>query len=78
MTPEVAQHDQFCFHVYRERGQRHHQPHCHIRRSDGSAETVVALISLKVIVGPQPSRKERKALREDRAALIAAWKERNE
>jgi hypothetical protein len=78
MTPEISNHDQFAFHVYRERGQPHHLPHCHVRRSDGSAETVVAIASLKVIVGPALSRKERRALEEDRETLSEAWETHNE
>lgn len=75
MTPEITSHDSFSLHVYPERGVRHHRPHCHVRRSDGSAETVVALASLEVIIGPALSRKERRALREDREILVAAWSE---
>jgi hypothetical protein len=73
MTPEISNHDRFSFHVYPERGERHHRPHCHVRRSDGSAETVVALASLEVIIGPALSRKERRAVFEDRQKLLEAW-----
>lgn len=78
MTPEISNHDQFSLHVYRELGQPHHLPHCHVRRSDGSAETVVALPSLAVIVGPVLSRKERRCLEEDQDLLVEAWESHNE
>jgi hypothetical protein len=78
MTPEISNHDNFSLHVYCERGQPHHRPHCHLRRSDGSAETVVAIASLEVIVGPALSRQERAALREMQPELIEAWEERND
>jgi hypothetical protein len=78
MTPEITSHDSFSLHVYPERGVRHHRPHCHVRRSDGGAETVVAITSLEVIVGPALSRKERRALRGDRDVLARAWKEQHD
>jgi Domain of unknown function (DUF4160) len=78
MTPEIARYDQFAFHVYCERGAPHHLPHCHVRRGDGSAETIVSLATLKVIVGPALARDEREALLAERNALIDAWSEHND
>ena len=78
MTPEIARYDQFALHVYCERGGPHHLPHCHVRRGDGSAETVVSLTTLKVIVGPALDRDEREALLTERNALVEAWSEHND
>jgi len=78
MTPAVVREDQFSLHVYPERGERHHQPHCHIRRRDGSAETVISLLTLDVLAGPSASAAERAALRDNSKDLNDAWKRQNE
>jgi Domain of unknown function (DUF4160) len=78
MPPEIARYDRFAFHVYCERGAPHRLPHCHVRRGDGSAETVVSIATLKEIVGPALSRDEREALRAERDALVKAWREHND
>lgn len=45
----VLQWGQYRVYVYKERGGRHHRPHCHVYWTDGDA--TVALDDLKVIDG---------------------------
>jgi hypothetical protein len=76
MTPKVVCEPQFSLYVYGERN-RHHLPHCHVRRRDGRAETVVSLVSLEVIIGPALTAHERGAIRANQDKLCDEWDKRN-
>lgn len=78
MTPEIVREDRFSLHVYGERGGKHHLPHVHIRRHDGSPDSVLSLPLLNLIVGPPPSKAERTALMDSLATLVAEWSELND
>ncbi|MHB8695910.1 MAG: hypothetical protein ACYDHH_32245 [Solirubrobacteraceae bacterium] len=78
MTPEIVREGRFSLHVYGERGGKHHLPHVHIRRHDGSPGSVVSLPLLNLIVGPEPSSAERTILVDSLPALVAKWSEFNE
>lgn len=73
MTPEIIREERFSIHIYAEHGVGHHLPHVHIRRRDGSAETVVSLPLLKPIVGASPSKSELKALQANLQLLVEEW-----
>jgi hypothetical protein len=54
-----------------EKTQRHHLPHCHVYSPDG--DVVVALPSLKVIVGKRLSKRALALLEENLEAIWEAW-----
>lgn len=78
MTPEIVREDRFSLHVYVEHGGKHHLPHVHIRRHDGSPGSVVSLPLLNLIVGPPPSKAERTVLIDSLPTLVAKWSELND
>jgi hypothetical protein len=63
--------DGFAVYVYREFGERHKLPHCHIRWPD--TETVVSLPSLNVIAGPTLERAIKGFLIEHLDEICDAW-----
>lgn len=73
MSPEIVRRDTFSLHIYREFGGQHHLPHCHVRRRDGAAETLVSLPLLDLIAGPEPSKAEWEVIVECLQELINAW-----
>lgn len=73
MSPEIERRDRVSLHVYRERGGRHHRPHAHVRRQDGSPETVVGLPLLDIIVGPPVTGDEMSVLLDCLQRLVDAW-----
>jgi len=77
MAPEIIRKSRFSLHVYSERGSRHHLPHCHIRRHEGGAETVVSLTLPKVLIGPEPTANEWKALVDGQQQLKDEWERIN-
>lgn len=78
VTPEILRGDRFSLHVYGERGGKHHLPHVHIRRHDGSPGSVLSLPLLNLIVGPPSSKVERTVLVDNLPALVAKWNELND
>ena len=61
--------------MYKEVGQQHHLPHCHVRWADG--ETVVALPLLQVIVGDPLPKAARQLLLGELEEIYAAWNKIN-
>ena len=78
MSPIAIRHHRFSIYVYAEAGGRHHVPHCHLRRRDGSAETVLSLPLLEVLVGPQPTPAEWEQLLAGLQEIIDLWAKLNE
>ena len=58
--------------VYREIGERHKMPHCHVRTSIGE-ETVVALPTMEIIVGADLSREAMDMLIGNLEQICDAW-----
>lgn len=73
MSPEVIRHHRFSIHVYAEHGGRHHLPHCHVRRHDGDAESVVSLPLLDLLAGPALAPHEWKQLLDSLQQIVDAW-----
>ncbi len=66
----------FSVYVYPEVGQPHNLPHCHIRWADGSS--VVALPTLRLIVGTSLPRKAKRILLLNLDLICDTWNELNE
>lgn len=71
----VVNRGSFSVYVYREVGQPHHLPHCHIRWARG--DTVVALPLLTVLAGPLLPRSERQLLLDQLEEICAWWDKLN-
>jgi hypothetical protein len=65
----------FAVYVYREIGNRHHLPHCHVRWS--GRESVVTMPALNRIAGAELPRVLRRALIVKIDIICAAWNEVN-
>jgi len=65
----------FSVYVYSEIGNKHHLPHCHVRWVDG--EAVVALPSLRIIVGSDLPRTAKELIRGNLEEIYAKWLEIN-
>ncbi len=65
----------FAVYVYREIGNRHHLPHCHVRWS--GHESVVILPALNRIAGAELPRVLRRALVVEIDIICNAWNEIN-
>jgi hypothetical protein len=71
----VAQRGRFAVYVYSEKGQRHHEPHCHVVWSDGAAS--VSLLSRERLIGDPLPRGARRLVDDSLAALKAEWNRLN-
>ena len=69
--PKILTLDGFTVHVYAEHGSQHNLPHCHVRTSE--ADTVVAIPTLDVLVGPSLPRWVRDSLAESVNELVRVW-----
>jgi hypothetical protein len=67
----VVQRGRFSVYVYDERGERHHEPHCHVRWSDG--EATVGLRTLNVLAGAALPALARRLVEDHEAEINAAW-----
>jgi hypothetical protein len=72
---KVLDDGRFSISVYREIGQPHHLPHCHVQWADG--KTVVALPLLQVIVGDPLPPAARQLLLDELEKVCAAWNKIN-
>jgi hypothetical protein len=69
----VLRQNGFVVSIYFERGVKHHLPHCHIEWGDH--ETVVALPSMRELVGPSLPKPGRKLLAQNVGLLVAKWEQ---
>jgi len=69
--PEILRQSGFVVSIFFERGVKHHLPHCHIRWGDD--EAVVALPTMRPIVGKSIPKAGRKLLAENVGLLVAQW-----
>lgn len=72
---KVADDGTYAVYVYREYDQPHKMPHCHVRST--GADSVVALPTLQVIVGPPLTRKMRELLISSLDEICDGWDELN-
>lgn len=72
----VIDFDGFTVYVYREIGQPHHLPHCHVRWEEH--ETVVALPTLRVLAGSRLPQNARRFLVEHMEEIYASWNRLNQ
>ena len=71
--PEVLRQNGFVVSIFFELGVKHHLPHCHIRWGDD--ETVVALPTMRELVGTSLPKAGRKLLAQNVRFLVAKWEE---
>ena len=72
---KVLDDGKFSIYVYREIGQPHHLPHCHVRQADG--ETVVSLPMLIKIAGRPLSKSAKQLLLTHLEEICSAWNKIN-
>lgn len=62
--------------MYDERGAQHHSAHCNLRWPGGNAQ--VALLTAKVLAGPEPPRAAWELFNDYRDEALMKWEELNE
>lgn len=73
---KALQSGKFTVYVYREIGERHHLPHCHVRWEE--YETVITLPTLRHLAGSALPRSARRLLLEHLDEIYRIWVELNQ
>ncbi len=73
MTTAIILDSTFSVHVPRPRGGVAEVPRCHVRRRDGSPETIVELPLLEILAGPELSPQERLVLLGHLQLVLDEW-----